>query len=45
MVQIRENKQKHMTSHVVAMPLMRACYSAGTAHFGVIVLWRKEAAP
>ena len=45
MARIRENKQKHLASHLVVMPLMRACFSAGTAHFGVIVLWRKEAAP
>ena len=48
MFQIRENKQKQLTSHKVAMVLLctdlPVCM-ARTNGFGIIVAWRKEAAP
>ncbi len=48
MLQIRENKQKQLTSHKVATMLMRlslpACVTR-TYGLGIFVGWRKEAAP
>ncbi|MGD8786730.1 MAG: hypothetical protein PVJ60_04835 [Phycisphaerales bacterium] len=45
---IRENKQKQLTSHTVAMVLLctdlPVCV-ARTNGFGIVVAWRKEAAP
>jgi hypothetical protein len=45
---IRENKQKQLTSHTVAMVLLCTdlpAYVARTNGFGIVVAWRKEAAP
>jgi hypothetical protein len=48
MFQIRENKQMRMTSHQLAMVLLRTCCPARDARpFGlwIVVGYRKEAAP
>jgi len=48
MVQIRENKQKHLKGHEVTMVLLRTSLPARvtkTYGFNIVVAWRKEAAP
>jgi len=48
MVQIRENKQKHKTSGLATMVLLRTSLPAGvtkTYGFDIVVAWPKEAAP
>ena len=48
MSQIRENKHKQLTSHRVAMVLLRTSLPARmimTFGLGICVAWRKEAAP
>ena len=48
MSQIRENKQKQLTSHKVAMMLLRTSLPAGTTKtfaVSILVCWAKEAAP
>jgi hypothetical protein len=48
MVQIRENKQKHLIGHVVTMVLLCASLptrATKTYGFDIVVAWTKEAAP
>ena len=48
MSQVWENKHKQLTSHRVAMLLLRTSLSARmimTFGLGIFVAWRKEAAP
>ena len=48
MSQIRENKHKQLTSHRVAMVLLRTSLPARifmAFGLGICVAWRKEAAP
>ena len=48
MVQIRENKQKHLTGHVVTMVLLCTNFptrATKTYGFDIVVAWKKEAAP
>ncbi|GEM_PF-2363615 len=48
MIQIRDNKQKHLTRHAVTATLLRPSLPAGmtrTCSVIMLVAWRKEAAP
>ncbi len=48
MVQNRENKQRHLTGHVVTMVLLRTSLPARvtrTYGFDIVVVWSKEAVP
>jgi hypothetical protein len=48
MSQVRENKHKQLTSHRVAMVLLRTSLPARMIMafgLGICVAWRKEAAP
>lgn len=48
MVQIRENKQKHLTGHAVTMVLLCASLPARTTKtcgLYIVVAWPKEVAP
>lgn len=48
MFQIRENKQKQLTSHAVAALFLRSWLPAGATRIGVVrtyMAWMQEAAP
>lgn len=47
MVSIRDNQQKHLTCHAVALVLVRPNLLAGMTKISavMVVAWRKEAAP